>query len=334
MTASSALRATGALGALGALSAFPARAQTGAARPLTMIVPYSPGGASEVAARAVAEGLAKVLGHPVLVDNRPGAEGAIAVQAGVAAEPDGQTIVLVAASMFALPLAVTPPPFDVAALAPISTLGDVNFGLFVPAALPARTVQELMAHARTQPTPLAYASVSLAMDALSLALARSAGVEMTRIPYKGGPQAMTDLVGGRLQVFLGPLGNGLALAREGRVRLLATHPHRTPLAPGVPTLVEAGLTTANTPLFMLLAAPARTPRPAVQRLADAVAEVMRRPEVRERFEALGIEPASSSPDAAAGLVRQAVQAYAPVVRSLETGTVAATAAPGAAVPGK
>jgi tripartite-type tricarboxylate transporter receptor subunit TctC len=291
-------------------------------RPITLIVPYSPGGASEVAARAVAERMAKALGQPVVVDNRPGAEGAIAVKAGIAAEPDGHTLVLVAASMFALPLSVTPPPFDVADLVPVSNLGDVNFGLLVPASLPVRSTQDLIAHARNRPEPLAYASISLAMDALSLGLARAAGVDMTRVPYKGGPQAMTDLVGGRLQVFLGPIGNGLALAREGRVRLLATHPHRTSLAPDVPTLAESGLASAATPLFMLIAAPTRTPAPIVQKLARAIHEALQRQEVRDRFESLGITPMSSSPEAAAGLVRQALQAYAPVVRSLEANAAA------------
>lgn len=300
----------------GGVGAFPTR-------PITLIVPYSPGGASEVAARAIAEGMAKALGQPVVVDNKPGAEGAIAVKAGIAAEPDGHTLVLVAASMFALPMAVTPPPFDVADLAPVSNLGDVNFGLFVPASMPVRSTQDLIAHARNHPTPLAYASISLAMDALSLELARAAGVEMTRVPYKGGSQAMTDLVGGRLQFFLGPIGNGLALAREGRVRLLATHPNRTSLASDVPTLAESGLASTSTPMFMLIAAPARTPAPIVQQLARAIAEALRQPEVRGRLESLGITPLSSSPEAAAGLVRQALQAYAPVVRSLEATASAA-----------
>jgi tripartite-type tricarboxylate transporter receptor subunit TctC len=286
-------------------------------RPLKLIVPYSPGGASEVAARAVAEGMGRALGQPVLVDNRPGAEGAIAVQAGIAAEADGYSLVLVAASMFALPLAVKPPPFDVADLVPISTLGDLTFGLFVPASLPVKTTRELLAYAKAQSQPLAYASISLSMDALTATLADAGGVAMTRVPYKGGAQAMTDLIGGRLQVFLGPIGNGLAAVQEGRLRLLATHPHRSSLAPDVPTLSESGIGTATTPMFMLIAAPARTPRAIVDRLAQAVDAALREPVVRGRLESLGIAPQASSPDQAAEQVQLALRAYAPVVRRLD-----------------
>jgi tripartite-type tricarboxylate transporter receptor subunit TctC len=286
-------------------------------RPVKLIVPYSPGGASEVAVRAVAEGMARALGQPVLIDNRPGADGAIAVQAGIAAEADGHTLVLVAASMVSLPMSVKPPPFDMADLMPVSTLGDVTFGLFVPASLPVKTTRELLAYASAQGQPLAYASILPAMDALSSALASAAGVEMTRVPYKGGAQAMTDLVGGRLQVFIGPIGNGLAATQEGRLRLLATHPQRTPLAPGVPTLVESGVGAATTPMFMLLAAPARTPRPVVARLAQAIDAALREPQVRERLESLGVAGMASSPEAAAEQVRRAQQAYAAVVQRLE-----------------
>lgn len=295
----------------------PAAAASYPDRPVKLIVPYSPGGASEVAVRAVAEGMARSLGQPVLVDNRPGAEGAIAVQAGIGAEPDGHTLVLVAASMVALPMAVKPPPFDIAGLAPISTLGDLTFGLFVPASLPVKSTGELLAYARAQSQPLAYVSISLAMDALSTALAAAGGVTMTRVPYKGGAQAMTDLVGGRVQVFLGPIGNGLAAVQEGRLRLLATHPHRTPLAPDVPTLAESGARMATTPLFMLLAAPARTPRAVVDRLARAIDAALREPGVRERLDSLGVAPQASSPEEAAEQIRLAQRAYAPVVRSLE-----------------
>lgn len=286
-------------------------------RPVKLIVPYSPGGASEVAVRAVAEGMGRALGHPVLVDNRPGAEGAIAIQAGIGAPPDGHTLVLVAASMVALPMTVKPPPFDTSQLAPVSTLGDVTFGLFVPSALPVKTTSELLAYAKTQSEPLAYASISLAMDALSTTLAGAGGIQMTRVPYKGGAQAMTDLIGGRVQVFFGPIGNGLAATKESRLRLLATHPHRTPLAPDVPTLAESGVGTATTPMFMLVAAPARTPRDVVDRLAQAIDVALREPGVRERLESLGVAPQASSPEEAAEQMRRAQRAYAPVVRNLE-----------------
>lgn len=286
-------------------------------RPIKLIVPYSPGGASEVAARAVAEGMARALGQPVLIDNRPGADGAIAVQAGVAAEADGYSLVIVAASMFALPMAVKPPPFDVADLVPISTLGDVNFGLFVPASLPVKTPRELLTYAKAQSQPLAYASISLSMDALSTALADAGGITMTRVPYKGGAQAMTDLVGGRLQVFLGPIGNGMPGVQDGRLRLLATHPQRSPLAPQAPTLAESGVGTATTPMFMLVAAPARTPRAIVDRIAQSVDAALHEPTIRARLESLGIAPQSSSPEQAAGQVQLALRAYAPVVRHLE-----------------
>jgi tripartite-type tricarboxylate transporter receptor subunit TctC len=286
-------------------------------RPIKLIVPYSAGGSAEVAIRAVAEGMARTLGQPVLIDNRPGADGAIAVQAGVAAEADGYTLVIVAASMVALPMVVKPTPFDLADLVPISTLGDLTFGLFVPASLPVKTTRELLAYASSQREPLAYASVSLAMDALSSAVASAAGVQMTRVPYRGGSQAMTDLVGGRLQIFVGPIGNGLPALQEGRVRLLATHPHRSRLAPEVPTLVESGVGAATLPVFMLIAAPARTPRPIVDRIAQATEIALREPPLRERLDSLGVTAMASTPEAAAELVKRAQRDYAPVVQKMD-----------------
>jgi tripartite-type tricarboxylate transporter receptor subunit TctC len=286
-------------------------------RPIKLIVPYSAGGSSEVAVRAIAEGMSRDLGQPVLVDNRPGADGAIAVKAGISAEPDGHTLLVIAASMMALPAAIKPAPFDITDFAPISTLGDVAFGLFVPAKLPVSTPGELLTYARAQSVPLTYASVSLAMDAMTTTLARSGNVSMTRVPYKGGGQAMADLIGGHVQVFFGPIGNGLPAAREGRVRLLATHPQRTTLAPEVPTMAEAGIALAPTPVFMMIAAPARTPQAFVDRVARSVAEVLRQPDIRDRLQSLGISPEASSPERAATLVRQAQAAYVPVVRMLD-----------------
>lgn len=305
------------LTALGLLVGGPQAAEF-PSRPVKLIVPYSAGGSSEVAVRAVAEGMSRDLGQPVLVDNRPGADGAIAVKAGISAEPDGHTLLVIAASMMALPAAIKPAPFEVTDLVPISTLGDVAFGLFVPAKLPVSTPGELLAYARAQSVPLTYASVSLAMDAMTTTLARSGSVSMTRVPYKGGGQAMADLIGGHVQVFFGPIGNGLPAAREGRVRLLATHPQRTALAPEVPTMAEAGVALAPTPVFMMIAAPARTPQAVVDRVARSVAEVLRQPDVRDRLQSLGISPEASSPERAATLVRQAQAAYVPVVRMLDT----------------
>lgn len=292
--------------------------------PIKLIVPYGPGGASEVAARAAAEGMAKVLGQVVVVENRPGAAGAIAVQAAVGAEPDGHTLVLMGASMWALPATVKPSPFDPKDLKAVSTLGDVNFGLFVPASLPARSMNELLAHAREQKDPLAYGTISLAMDAISTAVARAAGVNMIRVSYKGAPQAMADLIGGRLQMVFGPVGNGMGPTKDGKLRLLATHPHRTPLSPGVPTLAESGVTSVTTPTFMMIAAPAGTPGPVVERLSKAIAEAMAQPAIRERFESLGLAPGSASPEATAALVVQAQEAYAEVQRVLDAGTTGLT----------
>lgn len=268
-----------------------------------------------MAARVVADALAKTLGQPVLADNKPGAQGALAAQALSAAPADGYTLLFAGASMFALPAVTQPAPFDALAdFAPVSTVCDTIFGLFVHPGIPARSPGELLEYARAHPGKLNYASVSLAMDATMSLIFKAGGPTVTRVPYKGGPEAIADVIGGRVQLFFGPIGNGLAQARDGQLRLLASYPQRSPLAPEAPTLAEAGIVSERLPMFQMIVAPARTPRDVVERLSREINGVLGNTELRAQFDKLGLLARGSTSEQAAAEVRDVLRAYGQFVR--------------------
>jgi tripartite-type tricarboxylate transporter receptor subunit TctC len=228
-----------------ALAAFLAPAPSDAqypARPIRLVVPFTAGGVTDSVARITANQLSKSLGQPVVVENRPGADGAIAAQTVKAAAPDGYTLLFATNSVLAIPLLSKSAGFDAFAdFMPVSTVGRFPFALFVHPEVPSKSVKDLVDYARANPGKLNYATVNPGEQLITGQFIKATGVDMVRVPYKGGAAALPDLVAGRIHVYFTPVGNGLAHAKEGRVRMLATLlPERTPLAPEVPTMAEAG----------------------------------------------------------------------------------------------
>jgi tripartite-type tricarboxylate transporter receptor subunit TctC len=317
------LATLGTLGTLALLSiaalaaAAPAAAQY-PERPLKIIVPTPAGGPSDTAARVIARELAKPLGQPVVVENKPGALGAIAAQAVLAAPPDGYTLLWGVSSMPAIPLLQKSAPYQsMAEFTPVSIVGPMAFGLFVNPAVPAKTVGELVQHLRANPDKLSFAAGPMSEWAATAQFMKASGTQMQRVPYQGNAQALPDLIGGRVQVYFTALSTTLPHTKDGRVRLLATLTReRTALTPEVPTMAEGGFAqlTHSSLVAQTLFLPPKTPRDIAERLAREVAAVLRHPEVRPEFDRQALTPTPSTPDELAAAMAEATEAWRTFIR--------------------
>lgn len=219
--------------AAGAQTAFPSQ-------PLRIVVPTPAGGASDAAARLLAQSLARSLGQQVIVENKPGGNSVPAVQAVLSAPPDGHTLLWALSSMTGMPLLVKSAPIrSMNEFTPVTTVVNLVYGLFVNPKVPATTVAELSAYLKANPDRVSYGTGPLGEYMAAMQYLSPAGLKAVRVPYKGGAQLMPDLISGELQFNFGPLAPGLPHVRSGRLRLLATLPDRSDAAPGVPTLSEA-----------------------------------------------------------------------------------------------
>jgi tripartite-type tricarboxylate transporter receptor subunit TctC len=308
-----ALAAGGAL-ALGAALPGAARAQAGwPARPIRFIVPFPAGGGADLGARVIATHMGAAFGGQVVVENRAGADGAVAALEGPA---DGHVLYFgTASSMSYVPSLKKQPPYDpIADFTPISGLCIFTFYLAVAPSVPANTLAEFVAHVKANPNKLAYASGN-STGILSMGqLVAQNKLEMTHVPYKGEAQAVVDLVGGRVQaMFATPAV--LPQLLDKKFRLLAVLlPQRTRAFPDVPTMSEAGQPLVNIQPWGGLFAPAKLPRELVDRISRDFNVVMRRPDVVEQYEKLGLQPIPSSPETLATLVRDQLAVFGQSLR--------------------
>lgn len=275
---------------------FPAKA-------LRLVVPLPPGGPTDYLARLVARNLALTLNQPVVVDNKPGADGLIAVRDVVAAPADGHTLLFATGSMTALPLLTKTAGFEwQTTLAPVGKVGRISFALMVHPDVPAKSVAELIAHARAFPDRLNFSSSTLGELMVAAQFMQATGTRLTRVPYKGGAQALPDLLAGRIQIMFGPVTLAQAHLKTGALRVLATVlPQRSGVLPAVPTLAEGGYPGVAVPAWQALFAPARTPAPVIGRLATDLKLMLARPDVRADLEqrAIFVEPSTPQELAAA-----------------------------------
>ena len=257
-------------------------------RPVTMIVPFPPGGSTDVIGRVVAEGLRQVLGQPVVVDNRGGAGGSLGTAAIAKSAADGYTIGMGTASTLAInPAVYRNLGFDVTKdLAAVTNIAAVPNVMTVTPSLPAKTVAELIALAKAEPGKLSYASAGngsvshLMGEQFKLAT----GTEIVHVPYRGVGPALNDAVGGQVQVMYDNLPSSLALIQAGKLRALAvSSPKRLEALPDVPTFAELKLDDLDWMAFFGIVAPAGTPAAAVERLNAAVKQVLAMPDVREKL---------------------------------------------------
>ena len=299
------------------LIAIPAAAQY-PSKAIRIVVPFAAGGTADAITRIIAPPLSETLGQPVVVDNRPGAEGAIAGELVAKSAPDGYTILFGGnTTMLGVPILRKNPPFDVIAdFAPITSVGKFAFFLVVHPSVPAKTLSELIDYARANPGRLNYATSTVG-DVLAFAQLKSlANVDMVRVPYKGGAPATPDLLSARIQLIINTSTLVVPLVKEGRLRALVTLlPERSSLLPNVPTIAEAGMPRLTAVPWSGLFAPAKTPRDIVERLAREVNVILKRPEIRGQFQKHGFEPGGSTPGELGAFLKQQLVEWRSAARS-------------------
>jgi tripartite-type tricarboxylate transporter receptor subunit TctC len=285
-------------------------------KPIHLIVPLAAGGPTDNVARTVAQALSRAIGQPVVVENKPGADGAIGTQAAIHAAPDGYTLLFAPSSVVAIPLVHRSTAVDpIHDLEPVSMIGRFPFGLYVHPGVPAKSLAEFIAYARANPDKLDFATSTASEFLAAAQFMKATGVRMTRVPYKGAAQAMPDLIAGRVQVNFGPLSVGLPYVRDGRLRVLATLlPERSPFAPEVPTLAEAGYPEAGVPTWQALFMPAKTPQEVVDRISGEVNEVLRDRVVRAQLDRLSFQIEGSTPRALGATIRADARLWEQFVR--------------------
>jgi len=318
------IKAATTLGILALSSALlpAAHAQPGGAawpaRPLKMVVPYPPGGNTDAIARFVAQPMSKALGQPVLVENRPGANGVIAVDAVAHAPADGYTLLLAPVTQLAIVPRLMKTNYDPATdFAPISIVATNPFVLTVGAAFPAKTLAEFVEYARSRKGALQYASSGEGSlpHLTGVQLFSRAGVELTHVPYKGNAQIMADVLGGHVPAYFANLSEVLPHANKGTLRFLAqTGETRAPQLPDVPTIAEQGYPGFRSLTWNGLLAPTGTPQAVVDRLAGLVAAATHDPEIAGRMQAAGLIPVGDTPSQFAETLRADLKSWAKTVK--------------------
>jgi tripartite-type tricarboxylate transporter receptor subunit TctC len=299
----------------------PALAQAAAAewpsRPVRFILPYPPGGPTDIMGRVVAQALTRDLPQPVVVENRAGAAGAIGTEAVARAAPDGTTFLVNASAHVIVPHMVRLPYDALLDFAPVTNIASVPLILVVTPGLPVRSVAELIAHAKANPGKLSFASSSnggaphLAGELFKL----MAGIDMAHVPYRGSGQAVPDLIAGNVQVMFDSMPSSAGAVREGRLRALAvTTVDRQSAFPDLPTVAEAGVPGYEIATWYGIWAPARIPAEIVARLHAAVAKTMRGEDAKEKMAALGAQPVADAPEDFARFVRAEYERWGRLVR--------------------
>ncbi len=308
----SALAAVVVPGSAGAQPAYPAKQ-------LRMILPVPAGGPSDVAARALSQSLARALGVPVVVENRPGAGGALAAQAAMSAAPDGGTVLWTLGSMSGLPAVMKTPPYQaITELTPVSMVGYLVYAMFVHPDTPSGSVREFIGYAKAHPDKLSCATGTLGDYMATVKFLQATGTRCERVNYKGGMQLMPDLVGGRVQVNFGPLSTGVQPAGQGKLRVLGVMtPVRSAAVPEVPTFGESGLGAVAIPSWQAVFAPPGTPPEIAERLSREIGIALKDGPLRAQLEQLHLQVASSTPAELAAIATRATQDWREFARDFD-----------------
>jgi tripartite-type tricarboxylate transporter receptor subunit TctC len=290
------------------------------AKSTRLIVPFSPGSATDTIARVVAQKLSEALGQPVVIDNRAGASGSIGAEIAARAAPDGYTLILGTTSTHAIAASINPNlSYDpVSDFSPISLIGSSPYVVAVHPALAANDLQELIALAKTRPGQLSYGSAGnaslahLAGELFSL----MAGVKLIHVPYKSSALSVLDVLSGRIELQFGSIAPTLPHIRSGRLRALAvTGATRLAALPAVPTVIESGMRGYEVSLWMGILAPARTPAAIVSRLHRELIALLGTAGIKDALVAQGVEPRPSTPADFAAYIRAERAKYRKVVKA-------------------
>lgn len=305
--------------ALGICGLPAAHAQTWPAKPVRIIVPFSPGGFADSSVRAIADRLAARLGQSVVVENRTGAGGNIGAEAVAKSAPDGYTLLAgYDGTMVVNPHVYAKLGFDTLRdFAPVTKLGDGAVIIVAHPSVPANNLRELIALAKAKPGTLSFGSSGTGGSAHLTCemLNQRAGIELVHIPYKGGSQGVTDAVGGQVPLVCTAIATAQQFIKNGKLKALGiSSAKRDPAMPEVPTFVESGLPGFVVTSWMGILAPAKTPRAIVDRLQTEIAAVLQLPDVRARYAVLGIDPVGNTPDEYAAQLKADLDAWSPVVK--------------------
>jgi tripartite-type tricarboxylate transporter receptor subunit TctC len=305
------------------LTGLPASAQSFPNKVIRFIVPWSPGGVTDVVARLISDKLSAQIGQPVIVENKPGASGVIGTEYVAKSPPDGYTLVVVTASTHAMGPSVTPTSaYDpVKDFAPVIQVTNAPTIMVVPPSFPAKTVAEFVALAKQKPGQLNFASYgngSAAHLAAELFM-QATGTRMVHVTYKGSAPAIVDLIAGRVQVFFDSIPSALPHVRSGSLKALAvTGAERTPAASDIPTIAET-YPGFQVTVWQGLAAPAGTPPDVVKKLYEEVAKVMAMSDVKAKLIDLGADPVSVPPEQFAAHIRRENEKWRQLVKTANIG---------------
>ncbi|CAM4418936.1 Argininosuccinate lyase [Bordetella pseudohinzii] len=287
-------------------------------KPVRIVVPFAPGGATDIMSRLVAERLTAKIGQPVIVENKPGGGTMIASDYVARAEHDGYTLLMAASSLGIAPSIYAKVNYDpIKDFAPISQVASVVHVLEVHPSVPAKTVGELIAYLKANPGKVSYGSVGTGSSThMEAELFNSmAGVQMAHIPYKGSAPALNDLVAGRIQVMFDAWASSGPFVKDGRLRALAvTTAQPSASVPELATMSASGLPGYSAMPWLGLVAPAATPKPVIDKLYGAIAEIVKEPAVKAKFSDLGLDIIGSDPQTFGAFIKQDIATWAKVAR--------------------
>ncbi|MFD4838813.1 Bug family tripartite tricarboxylate transporter substrate binding protein [Achromobacter sp. NPDC058515] len=299
-------------GAAGAQAAWPER-------PITMVVPFPPGGPTDLVARVLAKQLTDQMGQTVVVENKGGANGNIGMQYAAAAKPDGYTVLYNTSSIALSPNLYRSLAFDpVKDFAPVSTTAVIPLVLLVHPSVPAKNAQAFVEYARQHPGKLSYGSAGAGnvTHLGALLLLRSLDIDAVHVPYRGSAPAMTDLVGGQVQVMTNTLNDSLGFIREGKLRALAvTSSARSDQLPDVPTVAETVAPGFGMGAWQGVVAPAGTPAPVIEKLNAEILRALQSPEMQKQLKAQGAQALGSTPQEYAAYIKSEIQRWGEVVKA-------------------
>jgi len=297
-------------------AALPAAAQSFPERPVKVIFPFPAGAVSDYIIRLVTQRVSDDWGKPVIVENRSGGAGITGTDAGAKAAPDGYSVLFVANSFASNPVLRKDLPYDTANdFAPVTLLGNTPLVLTVHASVPANTTADLVALAKREPGKLSYGAALGASPHLAMAWFRSvAGIDVVHIPYRGQGQVQTDLLSGTLQLVFGNINDMIPQSKTGKLKMLGVAmPARSPLAPDVPTLAEAGYPGPEWDSWYGLVVPAKTPKAIVDKLSAGFTAALQRPDIREKLLAVGFVPAGGTPEQFKSFLQEKATSYAKTI---------------------
>jgi tripartite-type tricarboxylate transporter receptor subunit TctC len=307
---------------LAGLGALPAHAQDAfPSRPIRLVVPFTPGGVTDSSGRLIADYLGRRLGQQVIVDNKPGASGNIGTAQVVAAAPDGYTLLLAFdGTMVINPHVFAKVPFDTLTdFAPVGRIGSATLILVAHPEVPAKTLIDVIALSKTKPLAYGTSGIGGTPHIAGEMLAQRTGAKLEHVPYKGGGQAMTDVMGGAIPLVYTAVAGAQGHVKSGKLKAIAvSSAQRSGSLPEVPTFIESGLPELKdfvVESWVGLLAPAKTPPAVVARLNAELNAVLNEPAVRERLAVLGIEPTPGTPEQFRQQMQRDLAAYGPIVKA-------------------